>query len=122
MPKWSDLLFGMTIAVIAYTGIEAAANLAPEVRVSAEALRAHRRRGRGGGAARVRRDVDGRADGAAGRAGRAESSAARTRGYGTELGGQYVEAPVLGVVEALTVELGGRRARATRSRSSRRSC
>src|SRR5436853_487933 len=39
VPKWSDLIFGMTVAVIAYTGIEAAANLAPEVRVRRAALR-----------------------------------------------------------------------------------
>ena len=44
VPKWSDLLFGMTVAVIAYTGIEAAANLAPEVRVKRRGAAQDRRR------------------------------------------------------------------------------
>ena len=48
VPTWPDLLFGATVAVIAFTGIEAAANLAPEVRVGARAA-AHR----GAGAAVV---------------------------------------------------------------------
>ena len=72
VPTWPDLLFGMTVAVIAYTGIEAAANLAPEVRVGSEALRRTVGAGRRRGPARVRRDVGGRADGPAGRAGRAD--------------------------------------------------
>ena len=97
VPNWSDLLFGMTVAVIAYTGIEAAANLAPEVRVGRAGAAAHGRRGRRRRAARVRRHVGGRADGAAGgaRACRCRSDS-QTAGYGTALGGQYIEAPVLG--------------------------
>jgi basic amino acid/polyamine antiporter, APA family len=100
VPRWSDLLFGMTIAVIAYTGIEAASNLAPEVRVPRGALR----RTVGAGAAAVLLVFVGM------------STVAlmalpvkpgvpviggQHSGYGTPLGGQYVEAPVLGVVKAI---------------------
>jgi APA family basic amino acid/polyamine antiporter len=101
VPKWSDLLFGMTIAVIAYTGIEAASNLAPEVRVPRQALR----RTVGAGAAAVllvfvgmstvalmvlpvRKGIPVAVD--------------QHSGYGTQLAGKFVEAPVLGVVDALT--------------------
>jgi APA family basic amino acid/polyamine antiporter len=101
VPKWSDLLFGLTIAVIAYTGIEAASNLAPEVRVSRRALR----RTVGAGAAAVLLVFVGM------------STVAlmvlptergipvvggQDSGFGTELGGRYVEAPVLGIVQNLT--------------------
>ena len=106
MPKWSDLFFGATVAVIAYTGIEAAANLAPEVRVKRPALR----RTVSAGALAVDVvfvgmsvvalmalpvepgvDVVGNQD----------------SGFGTELGGRYAEAPVLGVVEALASGFAG---------------
>jgi basic amino acid/polyamine antiporter, APA family len=101
VPKWSDLLFGTTIAVIAYTGIEAAANLAPEVRVPRRALR----RTVGAGAAAVLLVFVG-----------VSTVALMTlpvepgipvvggqdSGYGTELGGKYVEAPVLGIVQSFT--------------------
>src|SRR5919198_1030357 len=101
VPKWSDLLFGTTVAVIAYTGIEAAANLAPEVRVRRPALR----RTVSAGAVAVttvfvgmsivalmaqpvRQGVPVAGD--------------QSSGFGTQLGGKYVESPVLGVVESLT--------------------
>jgi basic amino acid/polyamine antiporter, APA family len=101
VPKWSDFFFGTTVAVIAYTGIEAAANLAPEVRVKRQALR----KTVGAGAVvvigvfvgmsvvalmalPVRHGVD-----VVGNQG---------SGYGTELGGRFAEAPVLGVVDSLT--------------------
>jgi basic amino acid/polyamine antiporter, APA family len=101
VPKWSDLLYGMTVAVIAYTGIEAAANLAPEVRVPRKALR----RTVGAGAAAVLLVFVGM------------STVAlmvlpvepgipvvggQDSGFGTELGGKFAEAPVLGVVSAIT--------------------
>jgi APA family basic amino acid/polyamine antiporter len=101
VPKWSDLLYGMTVAVIAYTGIEAAANLAPEVRVPRKALR----RTVGAGAAAVLLVFVGM------------STVAlmvlpvepgipvvggQDSGFGTELGGKFAEAPVLGVVGAIT--------------------
>jgi basic amino acid/polyamine antiporter, APA family len=106
VPKWSDLLFGMTVAVIAYTGIEAAANLAPEVRVKRAALR----RTVSAGAVAVatvfigmsivalmaepvRRGVPVAGD--------------QSSGFGTQLGGKYVESPVLGVVESLTSGFAG---------------
>jgi len=38
-PTWSDLLFALTIAVISFTGLESAAGLAGEVRVSRSALK-----------------------------------------------------------------------------------
>src|SRR5690349_18379138 len=101
VPKWSDFFFGTTVAVIAYTGIEAAANLAPEVRVK----RADLRKTVAAGAIAVvfvfvgmsvvalmalpvKPGVD--------------VVGSQASGYGTALGGQYAEAPVLGVVDALT--------------------
>jgi APA family basic amino acid/polyamine antiporter len=101
VPKWSDLLYGTTVAVIAYTGIEAAANLAPEVRVSRRALR----RTIGAGAVFALVMIV------------ALTSIAlmaqpvqegipvvgnQDTGFGTALGGKFVEAPVLGVVKGLT--------------------
>ena len=92
----------MTVAVIAYTGIEAAANLAPRCASAREALR----RTVGAGAAVVLLVFVGMSVVALMAlpvaAGRAVSVDNQTTGYGTELGGQYIEAPVLGVVEALT--------------------
>jgi basic amino acid/polyamine antiporter, APA family len=106
VPKWSDFFFGTTVAVIAYTGIEAAANLAPEVRVKRQALR----RTVGAGAVAVIGvfvgmsvvalmalpvkpgvDVVGH----------------QASGFGTELGGRFAEAPVLGVVDALASGFAG---------------
>jgi APA family basic amino acid/polyamine antiporter len=101
VPKWSDLLFGMTIAVIAYTGIEAAANLSPEVRVPRQALR----RTVGAGAAAVLLVFVGVSTVALMvlpvKAG-IPVAVDQHSGFGTELGGKFVEAPVLGVVGALT--------------------
>ncbi len=101
VPRWSDFIFGMTVAVIAYTGIEAAANLAPEVRVKRAVLR---RTVSAGGvvlalvfvgmsvvalmALPVQKGIPVAGD--------------QASGYGTELGGRYVESPVLGVVQNLT--------------------
>jgi APA family basic amino acid/polyamine antiporter len=102
VPTWADLIFGMTVAVIAFTGIEAAANLAPEVRVSKEALR----RTVGAGAAVVLLVFVGMSVVALMALpvslGVPMSVDNQTAGYGTALGGRYIEAPVLGVVEALT--------------------
>jgi basic amino acid/polyamine antiporter, APA family len=102
VPSWADLIFGMTVAVIAFTGIEAAANLAPEVRVGKEALR----RTVGAGAAVVLLVFVGMSVVALMALpvslGVPMSVDNQTAGYGTALGGRYIEAPVLGVVEALT--------------------
>jgi basic amino acid/polyamine antiporter, APA family len=38
-PKWSDLVFALTIAAISFTSLESAAGLAGEVRISASALK-----------------------------------------------------------------------------------
>jgi APA family basic amino acid/polyamine antiporter len=101
VPRWSDLLFGMTVAVIAYTGIEAAANLAPEVRVPRRALR----RTIGAGAAAVLLVFVGISTVALMtlpvKAG-IPVSVHQHSGFGTELGGKFIEAPVLGVVQSLT--------------------
>ena len=68
-PKWSDLIFALTVAVVAFTSLESASGLAGEVRISRKGLkrmvssgtadrglpvRGHRARG-GHGAARARR-------------------------------------------------------------------
>ncbi len=87
-PEVDDLIFGAVIATVACTGIEAASGLAGEVRVGragAAACGDHLgdRRGRA-----LRRDVPDRADG---RAGGSE---------GTALGDPFIDAPVLGVVDA----------------------
>jgi basic amino acid/polyamine antiporter, APA family len=99
-PHSPDLLYGMTVAVIAYTGIEAAANLAPEVRVSRDALRRTVVAGAivtlflfvgmsavGLMVLPVAQGID-----VVGQA---------SHNYGTELGGRYAEAPVLGIVQNL---------------------
>ena len=107
VPTWGDLIFGLTVAVIAFTGIEAAANLAPEVRVGREALR----RTVGAGAAVVLLVFVGMSVIALMAlpvgAGVPMSVDSQTSGYGTELVGRYIEAPVLGVVEALTGGVAG---------------
>jgi basic amino acid/polyamine antiporter, APA family len=106
VPAWSDLLFGVTVAVIAYTGIEAAANLAPEVRVKRPALR----RTVAAGALAVTVVFVGMSvvalmalpvqPGV-------DVAGSQASGFGTELGGRYVESPVLGVVDALTAGFAG---------------
>jgi APA family basic amino acid/polyamine antiporter len=102
VPTWPDLLFGATVAVIAYTGIEAAANLAPEVRVGRNVLR----RTVGAGAAVVLLVFIGMSAIALMalpvEQGMPMAVDNQTDGYGTALGGEWIEAPVLGVVEALT--------------------
>jgi basic amino acid/polyamine antiporter, APA family len=101
VPKWSDLLFGMTVAVIAYTGIEAAANLAPEVRVGRAALR----RTVGAGAVAVATVFVGMSIVALMALPVHQGipvAGDQSSGYGTELGGKNVESPVLGVVQSLT--------------------
>ena len=106
VPKWSDLFFGTTVAVIAYTGIEAAANLAPEVRVK----RAELRKTISAGAVVVSVVFVGMSVVAlmALPVGKGIPVAGdQASGYGTELGGRYVESPVLGVVQSLTSGFAG---------------
>jgi APA family basic amino acid/polyamine antiporter len=107
VPTWPDLVFGATIAVIAYTGIEAAANLAPEVRVGRNVLR----RTVGAGAAVVLLVFVGMSAIALMalpvQPGVPMGVDSQTTGYGTELGGRWIEAPVLGVVEELTGGVAG---------------
>jgi APA family basic amino acid/polyamine antiporter len=107
VPEWSDLLFGTTIAVIAFTGIEAAANLAPEVRVGRDVLR----RTVGAGAAVVLLVFVGMSVIALMalpvHQGVPMAVDNQTSGFGTALGGEWIEAPVLGVVDSLTGGVAG---------------
>jgi APA family basic amino acid/polyamine antiporter len=101
VPRWSDFLYGMTIAVIAYTGIEAASNLAPEVRVNRTALR----KTVSAGAVVVLFAFIGMSTVALMAQPVAQGVPVvgnQDTGFGTALGGKFVEAPVLGVVEGLT--------------------
>jgi basic amino acid/polyamine antiporter, APA family len=101
VPRWSDFLYGITVAVIAYTGIEAAANLAPEVRVSRRALR----KTVSAGAVAVLVMFVGMSTIALMAQPVQEGIpvvGGQDTGFGTALGGQFVEAPVLGVVKGLT--------------------
>ena len=106
VPKWSDLIFGMTVAVIAYTGIEAAANLAPEVRVRRAALR---RTVSAGAVAVVTVFVGMSVVALMAEPVRPGIAVVgdQSSGFGTPLGGRDVESPVLGVVQSLTHGFGG---------------
>jgi APA family basic amino acid/polyamine antiporter len=106
VPEWSDLVFGMTIAVIAYTGIEAAANLAPEVRVPRQALR----KTVGAGAVAVLTLFVGMSVVALMALPVQEGvpvAADTGSSFGTDLGGRWIESPVLGVVEAISSGVAG---------------
>ena len=91
-PNFKDIVYSAVVAMLAYAGIEAASDLAPDIQVSPRRPETDRHPGRRRGAARLRRDGGDRADGGAGRR--------RPHGPETALGGQYVEEPVLGVVSA----------------------
>ena len=103
VPRWSDFLYAMTVAVIAYTGIEAASNLAPEVNeLGASARDLKRTVGAGAivvlllfvGVSAIGLMVlpVGQGIGVVGD---------QATGFGTELGGRFAEAPVLGIVHAI---------------------
>jgi APA family basic amino acid/polyamine antiporter len=85
-PKWSDLVFAMTIAVISFTSLESAAGVAGEVRISRRALK----RVVGSGTATVVLLYAGIALVAV--------TALPVHGGHTELGGRYMNAPMVGVV------------------------
>ncbi len=87
-PSWSDLAFALPIAVIAFTGIEAAASIAGEVSATPAAGQVAGRARLGGDRADLRRDLTGRRGRAPGPHGM------------TTLGTEHIKAPVLGVVEA----------------------
>ena len=59
-PSWSDLAFALPIAVIAFTGLEAAASIAGEVSATRETGQAAGRPGLGGDRPDLRRDLAGR--------------------------------------------------------------
>jgi APA family basic amino acid/polyamine antiporter len=85
-PKWSDLVFALTVAVIAFTSLESAAGLAGEVRIS----RAGLKRMVGSGTATVMFLYVGMA--------LVAITALPVRGGHTELAGRYLNAPVIGIV------------------------
>ena len=106
-PTWGNLVFALTIAVIAFTSLESASGLAGEVRIGRARPEAHGRQHDRDGRVPLRRDRAGRRDGAAGRQrqdGTAPASA--------------LNAPMIGVVEQVhphwlqqTLDLPGRGAR-----------
>jgi APA family basic amino acid/polyamine antiporter len=85
-PKWSDLIFALTIAVIAFTSLESAAGVAGEVRISRPALK----RVVGSGTAVVVLLYAGIALVAV--------TALPVHGGHTDLATRYMNAPMLGVV------------------------
>lgn len=85
-PKWSDLVFALTVAVIAFTSLESAAGLAGEVKIS----RAGLKRMMASGTATVLFLYVGMALVAV--------TALPVHGDQTELAGRYLNAPVIGIV------------------------
>ncbi|MEI6446967.1 MAG: amino acid permease [Actinomycetes bacterium] len=88
-PKWSDVIYALTLVTVGFTGIEAAASLAPEARL---------RKG-----ATNRLLVGGVATIVVLQAGVAlvGLSALPVEGGQTELGGKWIEAPLVGVASAI---------------------
>ena len=76
-PSVTDIVYASVIAMLAYAGIEAASDLAPDIDVHPRDLKRIVSVGRGRGAAGLRRDGGDRADGGAGR--RRARGAARRR-------------------------------------------
>lgn len=95
-PSWSDLIYAIVIATISFTGIEAASNLAPEVRERRQSLR------RVVSASTV--VVIGLYVGIALVAIMAVPVESTPEGPQTALGGRFAEAPMLGVVMNMPVE------------------
>ena len=89
-PSFVDIVYAAVVAMLAYAGIEAASDLAPDIDVSRRDLKRVVSRRRARGAARLRRDGGDRADGGAGgrRARRAADGARRRvrRGAGAGRG------------------------------------
>jgi APA family basic amino acid/polyamine antiporter len=106
VPKWSDFFFGATVAVIAFTGIEAAANLAPEVRVKRAALR---KTVAAGAVAVVGVFVGMSVVALMALPVKPGISVVGSQGsgFGTQLGGRWAESPVLGVVDAISSGFAG---------------
>jgi APA family basic amino acid/polyamine antiporter len=86
-PKWSDLIFALTVAVISFTSLESAAGLAGEVRISRHGLK----RMVGSGAATVVFLYVGIALVAV--------TALPVRAGHTELATRYLNAPMIGIVK-----------------------
>ena len=85
-PKWSDLVFALTLTVIAFTSLESASGLAGEVRISRRALKQMI----ASGAATVAFIYVGIALVAV--------TALPVHGTHTELAGRFVNAPMIGIV------------------------
>jgi APA family basic amino acid/polyamine antiporter len=88
-PRWGDLVFALTIAVIAFTSLESATGLAGEVRISRRGLR----RMLASGAATVMLGYVGIALVAV--------TAIPVQAGRTLLGSRYMDAPMIGIVERL---------------------
>ena len=91
-PSLDDLIYAGVIATVAFAGIEAAANLAPDIESAPDRPAQAGRRGGDAGAADLRRGLGRRADGGA-------RWSRPPDGPQTALGTTYLENPVLGVVE-----------------------
>jgi APA family basic amino acid/polyamine antiporter len=89
VPQWEDLLFAAVVASVALVGVEAASGLAGEVRVGRRGLR------------RVTLAIAGVAMVLFVGVSAAALMAVPVEGGQTALGSRYIEAPVLGIVDAL---------------------
>jgi APA family basic amino acid/polyamine antiporter len=87
-PTWRNLIYALTVAVIAFTGLEAAASLSGEIRASRRSLKQIV----GPGTALIVLIYVGISIVAV--------NALPVEGGHTALGGRYVDAPVLGIVQA----------------------
>jgi APA family basic amino acid/polyamine antiporter len=87
-PTWRNLVYALTVAVIAFTGLEAAASLSGEIRASRRSLK----RFVGPGTTVIVAVYVGIAI--------VGVSALPVHGRHTELGGRYQDAPLLGIVHA----------------------
>jgi len=87
-PKWSDLVFALTITTIAFTSLESASGLAGEVAVGRRGLR-HLVTSAGGSVLVVYVGIA-----------IVAIAAVPVHGTTTALGGRYVDAPVLGIASA----------------------
>lgn len=94
-PSWRDLVYALVIATIAFAGIEAASNIAPELKSSPRELK----RVFTAGSVTVVAIYTGIAVVALMAV---PVGPANGGGFETELGGRYVEAPMLGVIANLT--------------------
>jgi APA family basic amino acid/polyamine antiporter len=89
-PKWSDLLFALTVAVISFTSLESASGLSGEVRISRAGLK------------RLVWSTTGTVVFLYVGIALVAVTALPVHGSHTELGGRYVSAPMIGIVKHMT--------------------